>query len=124
MNKKAQAGTSIAARIYALLVCGAIAFVVSGCDSFVLWDLISATEAIQSDSDLEISPLNSTVAPGQTLQFLASGGESPYIFLVVSGDGSIDAETGLYSAPSLISVDIVRVVDSTGETSDAQVTTS
>ena len=82
-------------------------------------------EVQQSDAELGISPLSSAAAPGQTLQFLASGGESPYVFLVVAGGlGSIDAETGLYTAPSVPSVDIVRVVDAAGASADAQVVVS
>lgn len=56
--------------------------------------------------------------PGLTVPFGASGGTPPYVFSIVPGGagGSIIGSTGLYSAPGMVGVDVVRVTDSTTPT--------
>lgn len=57
------------------------------------------------------------IAPGNKTSFKGSGGTAPYTYSVVSGGGSIDASTGLYTAPSIPSKGVViRAVDSSAPT--------
>jgi hypothetical protein len=56
------------------------------------------------------------------LTFTATGGKPPYSFARVSGTGSIDAGTGLYTAPPTAGSETVRVTDSKGRRSDAAIT--
>jgi hypothetical protein len=71
---------------------------------------------------LRISPVGATVVVGETCGFLASGGTPPYSFTVFSGSGSIDADSGLYTAPSSPANEIIQVQDSRGATSQATAT--
>lgn len=80
---------------------------------------------------LSISQNYSAVVPGATFpQFLASGGTSPYTYSVLSGGagGSIDAATGIYTAPPVIQAyppsllyDTIQAVDSTSAISTATI---
>jgi hypothetical protein len=56
-----------------------------------------------------------TVAPGKTLQFSTTGGTPPYSYRVTSGVGSIDPNSGLYTAPTTVNSQTsvtIRVRDS------------
>lgn len=46
-----------------------------------------------------LSVSDSSIGFGQTTQFTATGGKSPYTYSVTSGSGSIDSD-GTYTAPS------------------------
>lgn len=68
-----------------------------------------------------------TVPTGQTYTFIANGGLAPYTFSLVLGEGSIEADTGRYTAPTQISgssaeTATVRVTDINLDTLDATVT--
>lgn len=93
------------------------------CDDFSFYDLIddSDTNPQGELEDLSLSPISATIQAGADLTFTAAGGKAPYVFVVVSGDGTIDPSTGIYTAPVSVSVDIVRVTDTTGASLDAQV---
>lgn len=69
-----------------------------------------------------ISPSSSTVAVNNNLNFTASGGTSPYSYVVLSGSGSILSTTGNYTAGVAAGSDVVRVTDALGQISDAVVT--
>ena len=71
---------------------------------------------------LAISPASSTVAVGNTLTFSATGGVSPYTYSIVSGGGTINSSTGLFTAPATAGSVVVRVTDSLSNTSNATVT--
>lgn len=59
----------------------------------------------------------------QTTTFTASGGTPPYVFSVISGDGTIDASTGVYTvAAGATGTTLIRVTDSAAVTADATVT--
>lgn len=62
---------------------------------------------------ITISPSPATVNQNNTLTFVASGGVAPYVFSLVSGIGSINPTTGIYSAPAQIGTAVIRVTDST-----------
>lgn len=73
-----------------------------------------STLSSQSASILNLDPPAITVAPSSTLTFAANGGlASSYRFSVI-GAGSIDQQSGTYTAPSTLNDDVVQVIDSTG----------
>lgn len=69
------------------------------------------------------------LAPGLTASFLASGGTAPYVYTVRAGGagGTIDASTGVYTAPAVASsnpkksYDVVTVTDATNATVNNQI---
>jgi hypothetical protein len=86
------------------------------------FDLYSMMQGELPGGSLQITPLNATVSVGKTCDFSASGGSPPYIFSVVSGYGSINANSGLYTAPVFPSNDVIQVQDKNGATSQAVAT--
>lgn len=73
-------------------------------------------------SPLTISPSSATVNAGASQAFSATGGFAPYRFSIPTGSGSINADTGQYTAPNIASTVVVRVTDSRGSTADSTVT--
>jgi len=107
--------------VLSLIALAALA-ALSGCDNFTYYDLIDkATNDTDPDLALQISPISATVPAGAYLIFTARGGTKPYVYSRVSGNGTVEPDTGLYSAPTTATVDIIRVTDSTGTFVDAQV---
>lgn len=49
---------------------------------------------------------------GRQTYFLGSGGTGPYVYSIVSGGGAIGASSGLFTAPLVTGVTVVRVTDS------------
>ena len=92
-----------------------------GCDEFVLWNLLSGNPNNSSSTELLIWPASADAPVGSTIPFTSTGGTPPYGYIIVSGNGSIDGTTGIYSAPNIPSVDVVRVFDDSGSSDDAQV---
>ena len=80
----------------------------------------NATVAISNA--LSISPANITVAINNQIAFSASGGVAPYTYAITGGGGSIVAETGQYTAPSIAGSATVQVTDAALGTSTATVT--
>ena len=70
---------------------------------------------------LSIAPTAGTIADGTTLTFSATGGTPPYTYSVVSGPGSIDSTTGVFSSNGGGTV-VIRVTDKNKKTSDATIT--
>ena len=101
----------------ALLVLLSLAL--SGCKDFSFYGVLG--DRID-DTPLTISPATVTVPMSGALTFTATGGKPPYSFARVSGTGSIDAGTGLYTAPPTAGSETVRVTDSKGRRSDAAIT--
>lgn len=73
---------------------------------------------------LVISPKPASVEAGGTKTFTASGGVPGYSFAVVSaaGTGTIDADTGAYTAPPTPCSATIRVTDSIGNVDQTAVT--
>ncbi len=65
-------------------------------------------------SRVSISPSSFILAVNNIKTFTASGGEPPYTFSIQSGNGTIDAISGLFTAPATPGVVIVKVTDFTG----------
>ena len=91
--------------------------------------VIRATDSLGNISDatvnvfvgLGISPNPASVSINQTVTFTAAGGSTPYTYSLVSGAGSIDSSTGVYTAPAGTGSAVVRVTDSLSNTADANV---
>ena len=76
---------------------------------------------ITINAGLQISPTAQSLSINQTLSYSASGGVAPFVYSIVSGVGSINASSGLYTAPASSGSANVRVTDSLGNTSNATV---
>ncbi len=68
----------------------------------------------QSVQDLELYIIQDQIAPGATLDLLASGGKPPYHFAVISGPGTMNGHV-LQAGSSAGSI-VISVVDFAGET--------
>jgi N-acetylneuraminic acid mutarotase len=71
---------------------------------------------------LSLTPrsMTMTTGSGATAAFAVSGGTSPYSYSIVSGPGSINSTTGVYTAsPFLTGITKVRVQDSAGNSNYA-----
>lgn len=100
-----------------------LAALLAGCDSYELFDLLgSANNDISNDGGtLAVVPVSVTLEVDSVFPFAANGGVPPFVFSVVSGAGSIHPESGVYTAPSDASIDIVQVTDGEGSQSRARV---
>jgi hypothetical protein len=97
-------------------------------------DTVRATDSIGNTADAEltvtppgplaISPSSITLTAGSSITFSASGGLTPYSFSIAAGAGTIDPASGVYTAPTEVGVDTVRVTDSAGSIAEATVTVS
>jgi hypothetical protein len=103
----------------ALAALAALMLLLASCADFSLYGVMKGE--IPGGS-LQISPVAVTLVVGTTCNFSARGGLPPYSFAVVSGSGSINASSGLYTAPATPSSEIIQVQDSEGATSQAVAT--
>ncbi len=71
---------------------------------------------------LVITPATKYLNINQVFTFPASGGLPPYVYSVFLGGGTVNASTGVYTAPNLAGTAKVRVTDSLGATFDTTVT--
>lgn len=76
------------------------------CRDFVLYDVFR--------EELSLSPSSASLYAGETLDLAASGGLGPYTYVLAQGTGSLDASSGLYTAPVGIGTVRVEAVDSLG----------
>jgi hypothetical protein len=72
----------------------------------------SASVAVEAASPLSLSPSVVRLLQNNTITFEAFGGVEPYSFSKVSGIGTIDSLTGVYTAPSSAGGATVQVTDS------------
>lgn len=79
-------------------------------------------ETVTITGPLSLSPATITIAVNIQTTLTATGGTAPYTFSIQSGDGSVDASTGVYTAPATPTVAVVRVTDNLGATDDSTVT--
>ncbi|MCM2323342.1 MAG: hypothetical protein NDJ90_08785 [Oligoflexia bacterium] len=82
----------------------------------------TATATVTVNAALSISPAAPTLAPSAGQTFTAAGGVAPYSFSLLSGFGSINSETGAYTAYPSPGLATIRVRDGLGNTADAAVT--
>lgn len=102
-----------------LLAAAALLLALAACTDFTLYGVMQGEIP---GGTLQISPLAVTLGVGATCDFLASGGSPPYSFALVSGGGSVDAGSGLYTAPAFPDSALIQVQDSKGTTSQATAT--
>jgi hypothetical protein len=100
------------------LLAVAVAVLFFGCRPFELREILDGPQG----KALSISPSAAAVGASNTATFSATGGVGPYVFSLASGGGSINASTGLYTAPVAAGSAVVRVTDKTGKIADAAVT--
>jgi hypothetical protein len=77
-----------------------------------------------SSSTLAISPSYSAMTVDSTQTFSATGGTAPYTFSVVSGEGSINASSGLYTPPTYATTAVIAVTDANNYTITTPITVS
>ncbi len=99
----------------------ALALVAAGCDNF---SFFGELDRLADKGPPNIYPNTAVVYKKGFLAFAADGGRPPYIFQAASGGGTItmtSPATAQYTAPSTEALATVRVTDSTGTFSEAQV---
>jgi large repetitive protein len=84
----------------------------------------STTTSNASVSSISVSPNNLSLLPGASLQLNASGGVAPYTFAVTTGGGTILANSGLYTAPGIVTTTEITATDSTGASGTGTVNVS
>lgn len=103
--------------VIAIVFCG-FCLSLSACDDFSFYDLLNPDNSNGTDGVLEIIPDSVTIGLNQQTTFSAEGGTPPYTFIIVTGGGSIDETTGVFTAPDTAGTAIVRVIDFDGTESD------
>lgn len=91
----------------------ALAFLLLSCQDFLIYDVFL--------DPLSIDPGSALIYSDESATFSASGGRPTYTFGVVSGGGSIDPTTGVYTAPSAATDVVIEVSDATGRSARASV---
>ena len=90
---------------------------------------VRVTDAVGNTSDatviinLDFSLAAPDLAVGNNGTFTGTGGIGPYTYGVVSGGGSIDPSTGVFTAPATPGTTVIQVTDSAGNTGAFTVTT-
>ena len=98
-----------------------IALICARCDVFTFYDLMSPNSST-AGGELSISPLSVTLSVKTQCAFTVTGGKPPYAFSIVSGQGTIDPDNGVYTAPAEPGSDVIQVVDREGSIKQALVT--
>ncbi|WP_415062064.1 beta strand repeat-containing protein [Bdellovibrio sp.] len=91
---------------------------------------VRVTDAASNTSDsevtvnpsLQITPSSKTLAVNNTFTFSNTGGVGPFTFDILSGGGSVDSSSGLFTAPGNSGTTVVRITDSLNNQSSATVT--
>jgi uncharacterized delta-60 repeat protein len=63
---------------------------------------------------MALLPAVSRLALSTSLNLVATNGSAPYVYSILSGGGSINSSTGLFTAPNSSSTTVVQVKDSLG----------
>lgn len=82
----------------------------------------TVTSSVSIYSVVQVSPTTQTLSLSATLNLSATGGLPPYAYSIVSGGGSLNGLTGLYTAPAVGTTAVLRVSDSLGQSSDTTIT--
>jgi hypothetical protein len=82
-------------------------------DNHVPPNEVTATVYVVVAAPVAISPTSVTINEGESFTFSASGGQPPYTFEVIQGDGTVDPVTGYYTAVKK-GTDKVKVTDYLG----------
>lgn len=97
------------------------------CSDFGQQQFNNMSDYQSSLSEFQLNPSNPSVAAGASVQLVPHGGQAPYVFVVSSGGGSVNA-SGVYTAPSAASLNsptaMVTCTDSSGAQAWSQITIS
>jgi hypothetical protein len=85
---------------------------------------LSSLNTTASTTGLQMYPNGSTVSVSSPINFSAINGKGPFTYTVVSGGGSIDANSGYYVAPASATFVELSVSDKTGARAYAYLTVS
>ncbi len=80
-----------------------------------------ADASVTIDSAVGFVPGATTADGGLTLALSGTGGQGPYTYSVMSGAGTVNASTGLFTAPATAGSTVVRVTDANGGTSQISI---
>jgi hypothetical protein len=114
--------TLFRSKLQYISLCSLCLITLLACNQFSLYNEIE----LNLPKPLIISPTRIILQQGETCDFSASGGKIPYFYSALSGGGSIEPATGVYTAPSdLGGLDLmqstIRVMDAKGMTSETTV---
>lgn len=118
MDDKSRKALTSRTLLLAFAVCVS-ALLVTGCGNFFLSDLLDDPSA-GGGGPLSISPISATLLVDTKCVFTATGGKPPYAFSVQSGGGTIDADSGIYTAPLTPGSAVIQVRDEDGDTNEAE----
>ncbi|MBV2169239.1 MAG: hypothetical protein KUL82_11095, partial [Bdellovibrio sp.] len=94
--------------VIAILILSSVVF--TGCGNFML-DL----KSMQTKNALKVGDgTQNELIIGDTQQINPVGGSGGYVFTIVSGGGTIDPETGVFTAPTTPGVTQIEIKDSSG----------
>ena len=118
---------SIASLLRLLPVLFFVLFSYTACDqSFNLIDSLDGVSEIIPPSiilPLNVSPSSIGLYIGTSTQFIATGGEAPYTFSMVSGAGTGSiTSAGVYTAPLISNTATIQVIDNIGDSQTASIT--
>jgi hypothetical protein len=80
-----------------------------------------ADASVMIASAVGFAPGATTADGGQTLILSGAGGQGPYTYSVVSGAGTVNVSTGLFTAPATAGTTVVQVADANGGTSQISI---
>ena len=109
---------SIARRTGWLFVPILVLLLLAGCVPFGLRGILDGP----TGKALSLSPQTIVVPACGTVTFVAEGGVPPYVYSIVSGGGTLDSATGLYTAPLAIGSAEMQVTDATNKAAKASAT--
>jgi len=109
------------ARLKTKAAIAALLLLLVSCSDF---DLYSVMQGELPGGMLQVIPVAAQVVVNTSFKFSAQGGSPPYTFSVLphAGMGSINANSGLYTAPAAPTNDTIQVQDKNGATSQAVAT--
>lgn len=82
----------------------------------------TAYAAITINPAISLTPQNLSVGFSEQINFSTTGGDRPYVYSILTGQGSISSSTGTFIAPTASGSTVVRVTDSSNNTMDSVVT--
>ena len=114
---------SISAGVGSFLLCSLVACTPApAVNDTNLYDSGYSGASISTGTIIYLNPTSSLVNGGGQVQLTASGGVKPYVFAVISGLGTVDTATGLFTASPSSGTTQVEVFDIKGNTAVATIT--
>jgi alpha-tubulin suppressor-like RCC1 family protein len=83
----------------------------------------TAFAAITINPSLIISPQVQTIGYNEPIAFTASGGDIPYVYSILTGNGTVNSSTGQFVGPATVGTTVVRVTDNSGNSVDSIIAT-